>query len=91
VTENIFGDVFGCRQVFDVAMRVTPIRGAHRRRDTSRTIEAGQVWANTHGVLAINHMAPYGGVKQSGIGRKSGIEGILEYIQSQTITTYEHA
>jgi acyl-CoA reductase-like NAD-dependent aldehyde dehydrogenase len=49
------------------------------------------VWVNTHGVLAINHLAPYGGVKQSGIGRKSGIEGILEYVQSQTITTYEHA
>ena len=55
----------------------------------ARKIEAGQVWVNTHGVLAIDHLAPYGGVKQSGIGRKSGIEGILEYIQSQTITTYE--
>jgi acyl-CoA reductase-like NAD-dependent aldehyde dehydrogenase len=59
--------------------------------DVARKIEAGQVWVNTHGVLAINHLAPYGGVKQSGIGRKSGIEGILEYVQSQTITTYEPA
>jgi len=59
--------------------------------DVARKVEAGQVWVNTHGVLAINHLAPYGGVKQSGIGRKSGIEGILEYVQSQTITTYEHA
>jgi acyl-CoA reductase-like NAD-dependent aldehyde dehydrogenase len=41
-------------------------------------------------VLPINHLAPHGGVKQSGIGRKSGIEGILDYVQSQTITTYEH-
>ncbi len=56
----------------------------------ARKVEAGQVWVNTHGVLAINHLAPYGGVKQSGIGRKSGIEGILEYVHSQTITTYEH-
>jgi acyl-CoA reductase-like NAD-dependent aldehyde dehydrogenase len=53
----------------------------------ARKIEAGQVWLNTHGVLAINHLAPYGGVKQSGIGRKSGIEGILEYVQSQTMET----
>jgi acyl-CoA reductase-like NAD-dependent aldehyde dehydrogenase len=52
-------------------------------------IEAGQVWINSHGVHAINHLAPYGGVKQSGIGRKSGIEGIREYVQSQTITTHE--
>lgn len=57
----------------------------------SRRLDAGQVWINNHGVAAINHMAPYGGVKQSGIGRKSGIEGILEYLQSQTITTVEHA
>jgi acyl-CoA reductase-like NAD-dependent aldehyde dehydrogenase len=59
--------------------------------EVARKIEAGQVWVNTHGVLAINHLAPYGGIKQSGIGRKSGIEGILEYIQSQTITTHEHS
>jgi len=32
-----------------------------------------QVWINAHGVHAINHLAPYGGVKQSGIGRKSRI------------------
>ena len=64
-------------------------RDTERALDVARKIEAGQVWVNTHGVLAINHLAPYGGVKQSGIGRKSGIEGILEYVQSQTITTYE--
>ena len=47
------------------------------------------MWINSHGVHAINHLAPYGGVKQSGIGRKSGLEGIREYMQSQTITTNE--
>jgi acyl-CoA reductase-like NAD-dependent aldehyde dehydrogenase len=56
----------------------------------ARRVESGQVWVNNHGILAINHLAPYGGVKQSGIGRKSGLEGIQEYLQSQTITTYEH-
>jgi acyl-CoA reductase-like NAD-dependent aldehyde dehydrogenase len=65
-------------------------RDVERALELTRKIEAGQVWVNTHGVLAINHLAPYGGVKQSGIGRKSGLEGILEYVQSQTITTYEH-
>jgi acyl-CoA reductase-like NAD-dependent aldehyde dehydrogenase len=55
----------------------------------ARRIESGQVWINNHGVLAINHLAPYGGVKQSGIGRKSGLQGILEYLHTQTITTYE--
>lgn len=55
----------------------------------ARRIESGQVWVNTHGIMAINHLAPYGGVKQSGIGRKSGLQGILEYVHSQTITMFE--
>jgi len=66
-------------------------RDVDRAIQVARRIESGQVWVNNHGILAINHLAPYGGVKQSGIGRKSGIEGILEYLQSQTITTYEDA
>jgi acyl-CoA reductase-like NAD-dependent aldehyde dehydrogenase len=66
-------------------------RDSDRAVKVARRIEAGQVWVNSHGIYAINHLAPYGGVKQSGIGRKSGIEGILEYMQSQTITTHEHA
>jgi acyl-CoA reductase-like NAD-dependent aldehyde dehydrogenase len=65
-------------------------RDVDRAVDVARRIEAGQVWINSHGTGAINHLAPYGGVKQSGIGRKSGIEGIREYLQSQTITTHEH-
>jgi acyl-CoA reductase-like NAD-dependent aldehyde dehydrogenase len=64
-------------------------RDMKRAVDIARKIEAGQVWINSHGPHAINHQAPYGGVKQSGIGRKSGFEGILEYVQSQTITTHE--
>lgn len=53
---------------------------------TARRLDVGQVWLNAHGPPAVNHNAPYGGVKQSGMGRKSGIEGVLEYLQSQTIT-----
>jgi acyl-CoA reductase-like NAD-dependent aldehyde dehydrogenase len=64
-------------------------RDVDRAVDVARRIEAGQVWINSHGPGAINHLAPYGGVKQSGIGRKSGIEGIREYLQSQTITIHE--
>jgi acyl-CoA reductase-like NAD-dependent aldehyde dehydrogenase len=64
-------------------------RDVDRAVDVARRVDAGQVWINSHGPGAINHLAPYGGVKQSGIGRKSGIEGIREYLQSQTITTHE--
>lgn len=62
-------------------------RDVDKAIEVARNIEAGQVWINAHGPYAINHKAPYGGMKQSGVGRKSGIDGILEYIQTQTITT----
>ena len=55
----------------------------------ARRLEAGTVFVNTHGTQSVNRKAPYGGVKQSGIGRRAGIEGIREYMQIQTLTTYE--
>jgi acyl-CoA reductase-like NAD-dependent aldehyde dehydrogenase len=60
-----------------------------RAMQLASRIAAGQVWINAHGTQATNHLAPYGGVKQSGIGRKSGFEGVLEYMQSQTVTAWE--
>ena len=54
----------------------------------ARQMEAGTVFVNSHGVTSVNRRAPYGGVKQSGIGRKASIEGVLEYMQLQTITTH---
>ena len=54
-----------------------------------RQLEAGTVWINTHGTQNINRNAPYGGIKQSGIGRKAGIEGVQEYTQIQTVTMFE--
>jgi acyl-CoA reductase-like NAD-dependent aldehyde dehydrogenase len=50
---------------------------------------SGSVWINAHGTAFINRRAPYGGVKQSGIGRKAGLEGIPDYLQSQTISAFE--
>jgi acyl-CoA reductase-like NAD-dependent aldehyde dehydrogenase len=64
-------------------------------KDVNRALElatrmaSGSVWINAHGTAFINRRAPYGGVKQSGIGRKAGLEGILDYLQLQTISSYE--
>jgi acyl-CoA reductase-like NAD-dependent aldehyde dehydrogenase len=55
----------------------------------ARQMEAGTVFVNTHGVASVNRKAPYGGIKQSGIGNKAGLEGVKEYLQIQTITTFE--
>jgi acyl-CoA reductase-like NAD-dependent aldehyde dehydrogenase len=59
-----------------------------RALDVARQMEAGTVFVNSHGVTSVNRRAPYGGIKQSGIGRKASLEGILEYLQMQTITTH---
>ncbi|MGX1308121.1 succinate-semialdehyde dehydrogenase/glutarate-semialdehyde dehydrogenase [Amorphus suaedae] len=54
---------------------------------------AAQVSDGLHvGVLAINGVtvtapeAPFGGVGESGIGRESGLEGLLEYTEIKTVT-----
>ncbi len=64
-------------------------RNVDRALAVARQMEAGTVFVNSHGVTSLNRRAPYGGMKQSGIGRKASIEGVLEYLQMQTITTHE--
>lgn len=64
-------------------------RDVDRAAAVARRIEAGSVFVNTHGTESVNRRAPYGGLKQSGIGRRAGIEGLREYLQLQTLTTYE--
>ena len=44
-------------------------------------LEAGMVGLNT-GSLALE-MAPFGGVKQSGLGREGGQAGIEEYLETK--------
>jgi acyl-CoA reductase-like NAD-dependent aldehyde dehydrogenase len=64
-------------------------RDVERALGVARRIRSGTVWVNTHGTQAVNRRAPYGGIKQSGIGRRAGIEGMYEYLQIQTITSFE--
>lgn len=66
-------------------------RNVNRALGVARQMEAGTVFVNSHGVTSVNRRAPYGGMKQSGIGRKASLEGVLEYLQMQTITTHGEA
>jgi aldehyde dehydrogenase (NAD+) len=34
---------------------------------------------------AVSYMAPFGGYKQSGLGRENGQEAIREYMQTKTV------
>ena len=46
-------------------------------------IRAGTVWVNTY--RAVSFMAPFGGYKQSGIGRENGQGAIEEYLQTKCV------
>ncbi len=49
----------------------------------ARRLECGSVWINKHGAIQPN--APFGGVKQSGIGVEFGVEGLKEFTTIQTL------
>ena len=49
----------------------------------SRALEVGTVWINTYKKFSIS--APFGGFKDSGIGREKGRQGILSYMQQKSI------
>jgi acyl-CoA reductase-like NAD-dependent aldehyde dehydrogenase len=49
----------------------------------SEKLQAGTVWVNTY--RAVSFMAPFGGYKDSGLGRENGIDAIREYLQVKTV------
>jgi acyl-CoA reductase-like NAD-dependent aldehyde dehydrogenase len=52
----------------------------------ARKLEAGTTYINHHGPLAQDDRGPFGGVKQSGIGRNLGYEGVLGFQGYHTIS-----
>jgi acyl-CoA reductase-like NAD-dependent aldehyde dehydrogenase len=51
--------------------------------ELAKRLECGTAWINEHG--AIQPDAPFGGVKQSGIGVEFGRYGLEEYTTIQTV------
>lgn len=49
----------------------------------AREIQAGTVWINTYRQLSIS--APFGGYKQSGLGREKGLQGLAAYQQVKSL------
>lgn len=54
-----------------------------RAKAVAARLECGSVWINRHGAIQPN--APFGGVKQSGIGVEFGAEGLKELTVTQTV------
>ncbi len=52
------------------------IRVAHK-------LQAGSVYVNSYRV--VSYMSPFGGYKNSGLGRENGIDAIREYLQTKSV------
>ena len=94
--EEIFGPVLGVLKWSDEAKMLEEVNSveygltcsiwtndistAHR---TAAAVEAGFVWINEVGKHFLG--VPFGGVKQSGIGREEGFEEMLAFTQEKNI------
>ena len=58
-------------------------RDYKRAYRVARRIEAGTVWINTYKQFSIS--TPFGGVKESGVGREKGREGIRAYMNQKSL------
>ncbi|SFI62286.1 aldehyde dehydrogenase family protein [Amycolatopsis sacchari] len=59
----------------------TSLSTAHQ---VAARLEAGTVWINTWGEMSTGNL-PFGGYKQSGIGREGGLEVLDAYTQTKTV------
>jgi phenylacetaldehyde dehydrogenase len=46
-------------------------------------LQAGLVWGNCHGAMDVAF--PFGGFKQSGVGREGGLDGVLAYTETKSV------
>jgi (Z)-2-((N-methylformamido)methylene)-5-hydroxybutyrolactone dehydrogenase len=58
-------------------------RDLHRALSMTERIQAGTVWVNNY--RATSFTSPFGGFKESGIGRESGVDAIREYLDTKCV------
>jgi len=60
-------------------------RDINKAKALAKTLECGTAWINGHAMVQPN--APFGGIKNSGLGVEFGTYGLSEYTSIQTIIT----
>ncbi|RZT08235.1 aldehyde dehydrogenase (NAD+) [Duganella sp. CF402] len=94
--EEVFGPVLSIIRFRDEAEAVQiandirfGLAAAVWTRDIGRAIrmteqlQAGTVWVNTY--RAVSFMAPFGGYKDSGVGRENGIDAIQAFLHTKSV------
>ncbi|MGC9537524.1 aldehyde dehydrogenase family protein [Streptomyces sp. UG1] len=59
---------------------------AHRSDALAERLRTGTTWINHANAVACDDRAPFGGFRQSGIGREMGPEGLLSFTEAHTVT-----
>lgn len=54
-----------------------------RAIELPRKLKAGTVWVNAYRV--VSYLSPFGGYKNSGIGRENNVEGLMEYLEIKSV------
>jgi acyl-CoA reductase-like NAD-dependent aldehyde dehydrogenase len=58
-------------------------RDIRRAHGMAKRLRAGTVWINTYRAMGVN--SPFGGYKNSGIGRVGGIEAMDQFLQTKSV------
>lgn len=58
-------------------------QNVHRAHRVAHQLRAGTVWINAYRVVSF--ATPFGGFKESGIGRENGVDGIREYTETKSV------
>jgi acyl-CoA reductase-like NAD-dependent aldehyde dehydrogenase len=78
--EEIIHQANGTRYGLAAGVWTKDLQRAHR---VAHALKAGTVWINSYRTVSFN--APFGGYKESGIGRENGLESLKEYTQLKTV------
>jgi len=95
--EEIFGPVMGITKFSDEAEVIRRANDTnfglassifsnniHTVTRVSRHIKAGTVWVNCHNIF--DNATPFGGYKESGVGREKGKDALNNYLMTKTVT-----
>merc|ERR1712072_481646 len=61
-----------------------PVCSISKFKTKEEAIKTGTVWVNTYNTL--HHQMPFGGYKESGIGRELGEDALANYTQTKTVS-----